>query len=132
MRRHLPGTFVAHHLTNGAWRLSRIEPAPADVFVWGAEAAAADVFRLQNVSDIGIEWRTDAVVMSLSSAGQSRTVGMHSALVHEPLEHLYDALPLAGLDADARRFWGRIFRLVRIPGGRHLLRILARRKGNRR
>lgn len=132
MRRHLPGTFAAHYLTNGAWRLSRIEPAPAEVFLRGAEAAAADVFRLQSVSDIDIEWREGAVVMTLSSAGQSRTVGMHSAIVHEPLEHLYEALPLAGLDESGRRFWGRIFLLVRIPGGRPLLRILAHRTRNRR
>jgi hypothetical protein len=132
MRRHLPGTFAAHYLTNGAWRLSRIGPVPAEVFMRGAEAAAADVFRLQNVSDIDIEWHAASVVMILSSAGQSRTVGMQSAIVHEPQEHLYDALPLAGLDAAGQRFWGRIFRLVRIPGGRHLLRILARRTRNRR
>jgi hypothetical protein len=35
-------------------------------------------------------------------------------------------LPLASIDADARRFWRRVFRLVRIPGGRYLLKVLTR------
>ena len=132
MRRHLPGTFLAHHLKDGAWRLSRSEPAPIDVFMRGAEAAAAEVFRLHNVRDIDIEWRADAVVMTMTSAEQSRTVRMQSATVHEPQERLYEALPLADLDANARRFWHRIFRLLRVPGGRYLLGILARRTRNRR
>jgi hypothetical protein len=132
MRRHLPGTFLAHRVRNGEWRLSRIEPAPIDIFMRGAEASSSDVFRLQDVRDIDIEWRTDAVVMTMTSAGQSRTVSAQSAIVHEPLERLYETLPLAVLDADARRFWGRIFRLVRIPGGRYLLHILTRRRRNRR
>jgi len=34
--------------------------------------------------------------------------------------------PLASIDADARRFWHRVFRLVRIPGGRYLLKLLTR------
>jgi hypothetical protein len=49
-----------------------------------------------------------------------------SAIVHEPLERLYESLPLASIDADARRFWRRVFRLVRIPGGRYLLKVLTR------
>jgi hypothetical protein len=44
--------------------------------------------------------------------------------VHEPLQDLYEGLPLASIDADARRFWRRVFRLVRLPGGRYLLRLL--------
>jgi hypothetical protein len=132
MRRHLPGTFLAHHLGDGAWRLSRGEPAPVDVFMRGAEAATAEVFRLHDVRDIDIEWRADAVLMTITSAEQSRTVRMQSAIVHEPQQHLYEALPLPHLDANARRFWHRIFRLVRVPGGRYLLGILARRTRNRR
>ena len=132
MRRHLPGTFRAHHLKHGAWRLSRSEPAPIDVFMRGAESAAAELFRLQNVRDIDIEWLSDAVVMTITSAEQSRTVRMQSAIMHEPQARLYEALPLADFDANARRFWHRIFRLMRFPGGRCLLGILARRTRNRR
>jgi hypothetical protein len=52
---------------------------------------------------------------------------VRGAIVHEPLPKLYAELPLAGFDERARRFWRRVFRLVRIPGGRHLLGVLARR-----
>jgi len=37
---------------------------------------------------------------------------------------LYAALPLAQFDRRARRFWRRVFLLVRIPGGRSLLGML--------
>jgi hypothetical protein len=39
---------------------------------------------------------------------------------------LYESLPLVSIDANARRFWRRVFRLVRIPGGRFLLKLLTR------
>jgi hypothetical protein len=48
-----------------------------------------------------------------------------AAIVHEPARNLYAALPLAEFDGRARRFWRRVFLLVRIPGGRSLLGILA-------
>jgi hypothetical protein len=39
---------------------------------------------------------------------------------------LYDSLPLADFDRSAQRFWNRVFRVMRLPGGRFLLRFLAR------
>jgi hypothetical protein len=127
MRSNLPGTFLTRDLGKGAWRLSRGEAAPVDVFLRGAEPGAADALRSPHVHDIGIEWRAEAVVLTLTSAGQRRTVNARSAIVHEPLARLYETLPLVHLDAKARRFWRRVFRLVRIPGGRYLLGALARR-----
>jgi hypothetical protein len=131
MRRKLSGTFLTRDLGSGAWRLSRSEPAPADVFLRGAESGAAEAFRSPAVSDIDIEWRAEAVVLTLWAAERFRTVKAQSAIVHEPLAHLYEALPLVRLDEQARRFWRTVFRVVRIPGGRHLLGILARRTRNR-
>jgi len=61
------------------------------------------------------------LVLRMTSAEQVRSVKARSAIVHEPLPRLYEALPLVSLDAKARRFWRRVFRLVRIPGGRYLL-----------
>jgi hypothetical protein len=131
MRRNLPGTFLTRNIGEGAWRLSRSAPTPVEVFVRGADSGAAEVFRPPDVRDIGLEWRAETVVLTVTSAGQISTVVTRSAIVHEPLAHLYDALPLANLDAKARRFWRRVFRLVRIPGGRYLLGIVARRRGRR-
>ena len=131
MRRNLPGTFLTRNLGEGTWRLSRSEPTPVDVFVRGADSGVAEVLRPLDVRDIGIEWRAQTAVLTVTSAGQISTVETQSAIVHEPLAHLYEALPLAGFDAKARRFWRRVFRLIRIPGGRYLLRLVARRRDRR-
>jgi hypothetical protein len=132
MRRKLPGTFLTRDLGEGAWRLSRGEAAPIDVFLRGTESGAAEALRSPFVRDIDIEWLAETVVLTMTSAEQVRTVKAQSAIVHEPLARLYEALPLVSLDAKARRFWRRVFRLVRIPGGRYLLGALARRTRNRR
>ena len=131
MRRNLPGTFLTQNLGEGAWRLSRSEAAPVDVFLLGAESAAAEALRSPWVRDIGIEWRAETVVLTMTSAEQPRIITAQSAIVHEPLGRLYEALPLVSFDAKARRFWRRVFRLVRIPGGRYLLGALARRNRHR-
>ena len=127
VRRNFPGTFMCHDLEEGAWRLSRGSPAPVEVFLRGAEFRAADTLRPSSVGDLDIEWRAGNVVLTLTSAGRRHSIGVQSAIVHEPLGKLYEALPLVSLDERARRFWRRVFFLARIPGGRHLLGILARR-----
>jgi hypothetical protein len=149
MRRHLPGTFLTKDLGQGNWRLSRGEPAAADIFLRGADSGATEALRVMSVSDIDIEWRDpaewrhaaetrgqaawhdQAVVLTMTSAARRRSIETRSAIVHEPLGELYDVLPLVEFDARARRFWRRVFRLVRIPGGRHLLGLLARRTRGR-
>ena len=120
MRRNLPGPFLTWNLGEGAWRLSRSEPAPIDVFLRGADSGAAEAFRSSAVRDIDIEWRAEAAVLTMKSAEQPRTICTQSAIVHEPLPHLYE-------DAKARRFWRTVFRLIRIPGGRYLLGVLTHR-----
>jgi hypothetical protein len=132
MRCNLPGTFSARDLEAGAWRLSRRHPAPADVFLRGVEAGAADALRSSVVADIDIEWRADAVMLTMTCDERPRSIKPSSAIVHEPLAHLYESMPLVNLDAKARRFWRGVFRLVRIPGGRYLVGILARRRGSGR
>jgi hypothetical protein len=131
MRCHLPGTFLPRDLAEGAWRLSRSEPQPIDVILRGAESSAAEVFRALEVSDIDIEWGAEAAVLTLTTAERRRSIKTQSAIVHEPLPRLYEALPLVSFDDKARRFWRRVFRLVRIPGGRYLLGALARRTRDR-
>jgi HSP20 family molecular chaperone IbpA len=127
MRRNLSGTFLAQQLGKGAWRLVRDEPPAAEIFLRGAEPAAAAAMAGSAVSDIAIEWRGETVELSLRSDQGAQTLQMQSAIIHEPRLQLYAHLPLAEFDAKARRFWRRVFALVRIPGGRHLLKVLARR-----
>jgi hypothetical protein len=131
MRRNLPGTFLTRELSAGAWRLSRSQPVPIEVYLRVADAEAAEAFRLPTVSDIEIEWSAATVVLTMTSAARRRTIKAQGAIVHEPLIDLYAALPLASFDEKARRFWRRVFRLVRIPGGRYLLKVLARRTRGR-
>jgi len=127
VRRKFPGTLMAHDLGEGAWRLSRGGPAPLDVFLRGADFRAADTLRPSGVSDVDIEWRAGNVVLTGTSAGRRNSINVQSAILHEPLGRLYEALPLVSLDEKARRFWRRVFWLARVPGGRHLLGVLARR-----
>jgi hypothetical protein len=131
MRRNLPGTFLAQDLVGGAWRLSRKQPAEADVFLLGTDPSAGEVLQATAISDIDVEWRAATVELTLTSAARRRTLHAQSVIVHEPLMRLYETLPLVSLDEKAKRFWRRVFLLVRIPGGRHLLRILARRSRGR-
>jgi hypothetical protein len=131
MRCNLPGTFLTRTPGQGSWQLSRGEPEPVEVFVLGAAPPTADSSRALDVRDIGIEWRADSVWLSFFSDGRPMAVQARGAIVHEPLPRLYAALPLARLEEPGRRFWRRVFRLVRIPGGRYLLGVLARRTRGR-
>jgi hypothetical protein len=126
LRCNLPGTFLAREIGEGAWRLSRSGPDSADVFLRGVEPQAGDVLRVTAVQDLDIEWSAAESLLTLTSTAGRRTIKARSAIVHEPLGDLYESLPLAAFDERARRFWRRVFRLVRIPGGRHLLGWLAR------
>jgi hypothetical protein len=125
MRRHLPGTFAAQELAPGAWRLSRSQPEPVDVLVRGADAASGAL--PAHVRDLDIEWRREDVLLSIATGAQRRVIKAQTVIVHEPLAGLYAVLPLAKFDGQARRFWRRVFGLVRIPGGRYLVGFLARR-----
>jgi hypothetical protein len=131
MRCHLPGTFLSQDMPAGTWRLARDKPAAAELFIRGAEFGADQSLKAAEVSDIEIEWRAETVELTLTAGARRRTLRAQSAIVHEPLTRLYETLPLVSLDEKARRFWRRVFLLVRIPGGRHLLRLLARRSRGR-
>jgi hypothetical protein len=126
MRRNFSGEFRAQDLGHGAWRLNRGVPHAIDVYLHGAERRAAQAFGSEPIVDLGIEWHTETALLSFASGDRIDTVESAGAIVHEPLGHLYDSLPLMNFDAAARRFWRRVFGLVRIPGGRYLLKFLSR------
>lgn len=126
LRRNFSGAFQPKTLGGGAWQLSRRAPHEIDVFVRDAEHGAAQAFGAAPIVDLGIEWRAENVLLTFMSSERALSVSAASAIVHEPLERLYESLPLVSIDADARRFWCRVFRLVRIPGGRYLLKVLTR------
>jgi hypothetical protein len=125
-RRNFSGSFQAQDRGNGAWHLSRGAPHEIDVFLRGAQRGAAQAFGSGQLEGLCIEWQDKTALLSFVVGGGAGTVEAASAVVHEPLQDLYESLPLASIDADARRFWRRVFRVVRFPGGRYLLRLLTR------
>jgi hypothetical protein len=128
MRRNFSGAFTAEDRGNGAWRLARAAPHEIEVLLREAERGAARTFGESPLVDLGIEWHAQKALLTFLSDGKVASVEASSAIVHEPLATLYENLPLASIDADARRFWRRVFRLVRIPGGRYLLKLLTRQR----
>lgn len=126
LRRNFPGAFLPQDRGNGSWQLSRPVPHEITLFLRGTEPGAQRSFGTGPLFDLGIEWHAEKVLLTFMSGEKVSSVEAASAIVHEPLNDLYERLPLASIDADARRFWRRVFRLVRIPGGRFLLKALAR------
>ena len=126
MRRNYPGAFLAQSRGDDAWQLTRAAPHEITVFLREAEQGAARAFGVGAISELGIEWHGEKALLTFLSGDKVASVGAASVIVHQPLARLYESLPLASIDADARRFWHRVFRLVRIPGGRFLLKLLTR------
>jgi len=77
---------------------------------------------------LSVEWRGASVEITRRSRLRAEQFTARDIVVHEPLPELYAQLPLERLDRRARRFWSRVFCLVRLPGGRRLVRWLARRR----
>jgi hypothetical protein len=126
LRRNFSGAFLPQDRGNGAWQLSRPAPHEINVFLRDAERGAQRSFGTGPLLDLGIEWHAEKVLLTFMSDDKVASVEAASAIVHEPLDHLYERMPLVSIDADARHFWRRVFRLVRIPGGRYLLKAIAR------
>jgi len=126
MRRNFSGAFLARDRGNGAWQLTRAAPLEMDVFLREAERGAARALGLAPIVELGIEWYESTALLTFLAGDRVGTVEAATAIVHEPLERLYESLPLVSIDADARRFWRRVFSLVRLPGGRWLLKVLTR------
>lgn len=125
MRQTLSGPFSARHLGTGLWQLTTAAPAGPEIFL-RARPDEPELLQHVSIATLGLEWRVDGVRVALSGANGVRYVTASSAIIHEPKVLLYAALPLAAFDAHAKRFWRRVFILMRIPGGRFLLRFLAR------
>jgi hypothetical protein len=123
--RTLTGPFQIEPISGQVWCLRAAPPAAAAVLiVRGPAPASGDPHPIAAT----IEW--DAVgraALRLEFPSGSRDVPAASLLLHEPLPALYAALPLAAYDARARRFWRRVFAVVRLPGARYVLRLFARR-----
>ncbi len=127
LRCSVRGSFEGRELGAGSWQLKSGQAAgDAEIYVFGAEPGAARLLLDTIFTAVDFDWVDGGVLISLTSAGGARNLKARAAVIHEPLSRLYDGLPLASFNDSARRFWRRIFHLVRIPGGRYLLRLAAR------
>jgi len=106
----------------------RAQGAPnADIYLWGAGPQASEALQGPSIASLVIEWHAGGVDVMLTGANAVRHLTVAGATIHEPQGRLYESLPLASFDTAAKRFWRRVFRLMRLPGGRLLLRFMARR-----
>jgi hypothetical protein len=130
-RRVVEARFSAKRSANGYLTLDA-GPAEPEVLLRGVDTDSAQWLEAGSFESVALEWGTDRVQVTLAARGAEHRLEADSAIVHEPRQRLYDALPLATFDSDARRFWNRVFRLMRIPGGRLLLKVLARGTASKR
>jgi hypothetical protein len=129
MRRNFSGASSSRLAADGTWRTRPSNAADTQVIIIGAARNSVQACGA-TLNDLCIEWRGQRVLVT-TRAGQAAAIEARSAIVHEPLPKLYEALPLARFDKRAQRFWRRVFLLVRIPGGRRLLGMLARAGRNK-
>jgi len=101
------------------------------VYLHGAGPEASKLLSGMRITALEFEWRTEDVMVRVSGADGVRHFSSDSVFIHTPKTRLYESLPLASFDRDAQRFWKRVFRLIRIPGGRLILGAIARRRGRR-
>jgi hypothetical protein len=125
MQRSFSGEFVITELHLGTWQIdNRIAPYDK-ILVRGVQLPRSAVPVLPTA--VSLVWTTGArVALTLADAAQSVTVACSTALSHETAPALYRVLPLAEYTSERQRFWGRVFWLVRLPGGRLLLRLIAK------
>lgn len=124
-RKTWTGELVGAHIGARNWRIASTREPYVEFTLLGVDLDERSVANgLQRVS---IDWQDEGTAVELTAGSAVIRVHAETVLVHEPLTTLYDALPLARFDARAHRFWQRVFWLVRVPGGRSLLRMVARR-----
>jgi hypothetical protein len=129
MSKKLSGPFAVRSLGRAAWLLTTAAAdGPQILLLLETATGAAGLPVDAAIETVALNWRHDGVEVMLALPTGVRSLRAASAIVHEPNARLYQSLPLAGFDEDARRFWRRVFRLIRIPGGRLLLGMIARRR----
>ncbi|HMA00388.1 MAG TPA: hypothetical protein VKP66_20790 [Steroidobacteraceae bacterium] len=128
MTQSLAGPFSATQLHAGLWRLAADAPDGVRVYLRGADSEASTLLAARHVAALEIEWRNEGAMVEVTGAEGVRRFRSESVFIHTPMPRLYDELPLARFDANAQRFWRRVFRLMRIPGGRLLVGAIARRR----
>jgi hypothetical protein len=126
VERTITASLTARELAAGVWQLSSAAGG-IDIILRGTDSEARAALQGISASKAVLVWQRNGALVTLTAAGDTRQIRARTVIVHEPRAQLYDGLPLVRLDDAARRFWRRVFWLVRIPGGRRLLGLVARR-----
>lgn len=126
VQRTIVGPFSASKLGPGVWRLATGVSPVAEVIVRGVGPEGSEALRDGSIGSLRFEWHEKTVKLAIIGANGSRYLNIVGAILHEPQPDLYRCLPLARFDAAARQFWRRVFFWIRVPGGRFLLRLIAR------
>lgn len=124
-RKTWTGAFRSERSSKRNWVIASVREPVVEITLLGADLGARVVSN--GVQRVSIDWLSEGATVELTSGSDVSRIHAPTVLVHESLPTLYRALPLAHFDARARRFWQRVFLLVRLPGGRTILRLLARR-----
>jgi hypothetical protein len=127
MQQLIRGPLEQRELSPGTWRWSA--PGGVELLIRGTEPGADEVLRSAAPRAISVDWLKEGALVTLITEAGPRLLRARAAIVHAPIARLYETLPLMRFEPRARRFWRRVFFLVRIPGGRRLLGLLARRAG---
>jgi hypothetical protein len=127
VERTITASLTARELAAGVWQLSSGEAGGIDVILRGTDLEARAALEGIRASKAVLAWQRNGALVTLTAPGGTRQIRARTVILHEPRTQLYDGLPLVRLDDAARRFWRRVFWLVRIPGGRRLLGLVARR-----
>jgi hypothetical protein len=122
--RTVSGPLTSRSMGDGAWQLSA---ARAEVYLRVGGFDVSELLQSADIMTLELHWREGGVTVTHGGGEGASYFEADTAIIHESRSRLYEALPLARFDADAQRFWRRVFALMRIPGGRLLLRFLARR-----
>ncbi len=130
-RHTLRGRLRFENLGRGNWRVTNLVEPHERLFLHELDLKSvlgSSGLGVDECSELSISWSPDgAIHIVLRGQGDPLELRAANAFVHEPRERLYEGLKLPGYGAPARRFWSRVFMLVRIPGGRLLLGWIARR-----
>jgi hypothetical protein len=129
-QRTLSGPIQAQHLGGGLWQLTAGAAAAGAVRVYLRIPSVSRSAALEQrpIQQVDLQWRDGGVRVSVTTDAGVGVLEASTAVIHEAQNRLYEALPLANFDVRARRFWRRVFLLIRVPGGRYLLRLIARRR----
>ncbi len=131
MQRSFSGSFRVDRPNPGWWRVRNIQSPHQIAWLRNVRTTTGVAPVEQSFPDtydaLRLEWdAANPVTVVLGEGATARMLTADSMQLQEPDQGLYDALPLARFTQDARRFWRRIFWLVRLPGGRTLLGLVAR------